>query len=136
MVFHRNEETRTGALGKLVLVLGASGGPKIISAVLTVLTNYLFLGMPIYESVIRPRLHDQLIYHNAAATTVENSLLNQGPTINVPNITRASMMRRGHDLLDVNYQGTVQAIAIDTERHEGGLSAVCDVRKGGRPAGY
>jgi hypothetical protein len=42
--------------------------------------------------------------------------------------TRDALTSRGHELLDVTYEGTVQAISIDMETKE--LSAVCDVRKG------
>jgi gamma-glutamyltranspeptidase/glutathione hydrolase/gamma-glutamyltranspeptidase/glutathione hydrolase/leukotriene-C4 hydrolase len=55
MVFRRYKESGTGKLGSLMLVLGASGGPKIISAVLNVIANHLLLGMPLFEAVIRPR---------------------------------------------------------------------------------
>lgn len=79
-------------------------------------------------------IHDQLIYHGAAVTTVENSVLEQGPGINVSQVTRDALIKRGHSLLDVNYEGTVQAIAIDQE--DGKMTAICDVRKGGSPAGY
>jgi gamma-glutamyltranspeptidase len=161
-VFRRYKETGTGTLGNLMLVLGASGGPKIISAVFSIIVNYVLLGMPLFESIIRPRyvelsrelyfirhffyslhycrsshsirLHDQLIYHGAAVTTLEDTILLSGPGINVTQQTRVALTKRGHALLDVNYEGTVQAIAIDQEN--GDLSAACDVRKGGSPAGY
>jgi gamma-glutamyltranspeptidase len=44
------------------------------------------------------------------------------------------LTNRGHRLLDVEFLGTVQAVAIDLETNA--LTAVCDVRKGGSPAGY
>lgn len=55
MVFRRHIREGTATLGNLMLVLGASGGPKIISAVVSIITNYVLLGMPLYESVVRPR---------------------------------------------------------------------------------
>jgi gamma-glutamyltranspeptidase len=55
MVFRRYKESGTGKLGNLMLVLGASGGPKIISAVLNVIANHILMGMPLFEAVIRPR---------------------------------------------------------------------------------
>ena len=94
----------------------------------------MILGMPLFEAIVHPRFHDQLIYHGAAVTTMENTILKQGPGINVTARTRHALVKRGHDLLDVDYEGTVQAVAVDPETGE--LTAACDVRKGGTPAGY
>jgi gamma-glutamyltranspeptidase len=132
MVFRRSAEA--GKLGQLILVLGASGGPKIISAVVQIFANMVLLGLSLWDSIIHARFHDQLIYHGAALVTVENMILDQGPSINVTQRTRNALISRGHTLLDVDYEGTVQAIAIDLETNE--LTAACDVRKGGSPAGY
>jgi hypothetical protein len=80
-------------------------------------------------------LSDQLMYHNAAVTTTELSHLEQGPTISVSQRTRDALLARGHDdLLDIDYAGTVQAVAVDFETNT--LSAVSDIRKGGKPSGY
>ncbi|KAL3803067.1 hypothetical protein ACHAW5_009477 [Stephanodiscus triporus] len=121
-------------LGDLVLSLGASGGPKIISAVLQTMLNYAFVGMPLFESVSSPRIHDQLLYHGAAGTNVEQSTLPQGPAIELSSRTRSALKKRGHDLVDTNYLGAVQAVAVDLET--GSLTAVSDIRKQGMPAGY
>ena len=40
MIFAQHEETKTESLGDLFMVLGASGGPKIITAVLSAFINY------------------------------------------------------------------------------------------------
>jgi gamma-glutamyltranspeptidase len=121
-------------VGDLVLSLGASGGPKIISAVLQTMLNYVFVGMPLFESVSSPRIHDQLLYHGAAGTNVERSTLPQGPAIELSSRTRSALERRGHDLIETNYLGAVQAVAVDLET--GSLTAVSDIRKQGMPAGY
>jgi gamma-glutamyltranspeptidase len=138
MVFRRDEgyeSTHSSHWGRLFLALGGSGGPKIISAVLQVLLNYCFLGMPLYESMSRPRIHDQLIYHDAIVTESEKSILEQGPSIEVSQRTKDALLNRGHShLLDIDYAGTVQAIAVDLETNT--LSAVSDIRKGGSPDGY
>lgn len=134
MVFRRQEWASSNSLGDLMLVIGASGGPKIISAVFQVMANVILLGMPLFEALIKPRVHDQLIYHNAAVTTCEKSVLEQGPSITLSERTKAALSSRGHNLLNVSYEGTVQAIVIDLETRE--LTAACDVRKGGSPAGY
>lgn len=138
LVFRRaegDESTSSSHWGNLVLALGGSGGPKIISAVLQVILNYCFLGMSLYESVARPRLHDQLIYHDAIVTESEKSVLEQGPTIEVSQRTKDALLNRGHSqLVDIDYAGTVQAVAIDLETKT--LSAVSDIRKGGAPDGF
>lgn len=78
---------------------------------------------------------DQLLYHDAAITTTELSHLDQGPTIEVPQRTKDALLSRGRkSLLDIDYAGTVQAVAIDLETNS--LSAVSDIRKGGKPDGY
>merc|ERR1719491_1706422 len=67
--------------GRLVLSLGASGGPKIITAVLQTILNAALTGMPLYEAVTAPRVHDQLLYHGAAGTNIEEDALPQGPAL-------------------------------------------------------
>ena len=132
MVFQTNKDNEGGEkLGNLSLVVGASGGPKIISAVLQVFANHLLYGMSLFDAVVYPRFHDQLIYHGAAVCTTEKT--NLGPEITLSQRTRQALERRNHKLLDVTYEGTVQAISLDAETFE--MTAVCDIRKGGSPAG-
>jgi gamma-glutamyltranspeptidase len=132
MVFRNNNEG--ASLGDLILVIGASGGPRIISAVFQVLALSLMQGSSLFESVVHPRIHDQLLYHGSAVTTVEDSILADGTSLVVSQRTRDALLRRYHRLVDVDYMGTVQAIAVDPETSL--LTATCDVRKGGSPAGY
>ena len=136
MLLFRNglDVSSDSSLGTLVLVIGASGGPKIITAILQVFINYAILGMPLYESIAHPRIHDQLLYHTNAVTAIEKCPLQQGPTIAVSLRTKYALENRGHQLLDVDYTGTVQAVSVDLESMT--LTAVSDIRKGGSPAGY
>ncbi|KAL3934573.1 MAG: hypothetical protein SGBAC_009738 [Bacillariaceae sp.] len=121
-------------IGALKLVIGGSGGPKIISSVLQVFINYCLLGMPLFDAVSRPRIHEQLVYHNAAVTTTEKDPLEQGPLLQVSQRTKNALLSRGHKtLLDIDYAGTVQAVGIDLETDL--LTGVSDPRKGGMPAG-
>ena len=123
--------------GNLVLILGGSGGPKIISAVIQVFLNVCFLGMPLFDAMARPRVHDQLVYHDSVVTTTEKSTLKGAGseiTLEVPQRTKNALLKRSHRLLDIDYAGCVQAILVDPETNT--LSAVSDVRKGGIPAGY
>lgn len=137
MVFRKQEGryySETDGWGELVLTLGGSGGPKIIAAVLQVLLNVCIFGMPPFESMAAPRLHDQLVYHDALVTGTEKDVLQEGPTLEVSQRTKDALMKRGHSLIDIDYTGCVQAIAVDIDNKT--LSAVSDIRKGGSPAGY
>lgn len=120
--------------GKLLLVLGASGGPKIISAVLQIILNHIYLGMNIYNSIIHPRLHNQLLYHNSAGTGYDQSRLSQGPWIETSNRTLTALRKRNHTLFSLDYTGTCQAISINFETNL--LSAASDPRKNGQSSGY
>lgn len=132
LFFKKNEEE--SSLGDLFMAIGASGGPKIITSVVQVFINHALLGMPLFESMAHPRIHDQLLYHEAAVTCFETDVLDGGQIIQVSNRTRTALASRGHKLLSVDYAGTVQAVAVDLETKT--MSAVSDIRKGGTPAGY
>mmetsp|Transcript_49656 Transcript_49656/g.74000 ORF Transcript_49656/g.74000 Transcript_49656/m.74000 type:complete len:743 (-) Transcript_49656:1054-3282(-) len=138
MVFRKGDDAGVGGtasgLGSLVMVLGGSGGPKIINAVVQVFVNHLLLGKSLFDSMANPRVHDQLLYHNSGTSTVERSRLDNGYLLNVSNRTRQALERRKHRLLEIDYTGCVQAVSIDQET--GLLSAVSDIRKGGSPAAY
>lgn len=133
MVFKRKDDGDNG--NQLVLVLGGSGGPKIVASVLQVMFNFCMMGLPLFDSVALPRTQDQLLYHGVAATLVERMQLLDGPLLEVPNRTKEALLKRGHEsLISIDYTGTVQAVSVDLETNT--LSAVSDIRKGGSPAGY
>ena len=150
-------------MGDLILVIGASGGPKIITAVLQVLIRIIYMGQKVFDAVLHPRIHNQLIYHNGAITATEQAKIvtstnnlksddvgNDGGDdnknnatieydINVVQRTRDALSRRNHELIDIDFSGTVQAIHIDYETNDPErpmLSGVSDPRKDGTPAGY
>lgn len=135
MLFHPDGDSTR--LGRLFMVLGSSGGPKIITSVIQVILNHAFLGIPLYEAVTRPRIHDQLLYHMAAATGYDKSKLNLQPgkpIIEVRQRTLKALEKRGHHMFTLDYLGTTQAVAVDLETDK--LTAVSDVRKNGQSAGY
>lgn len=121
-------------LGKLMLSVGASGGPKIITSVLQVILNHLFLGMPLFDSIVHPRVHNQLLYHGTATSGFDRCPLPQGPLIEVSERTRDALERRGQTIIPMDYLGTCQAVSVDLETNE--LNAVSDLRKEGKSAGY
>ena len=141
MVLRNGGPSSRNKWGKLVMVWGGSGGPKIISSVVAVFLNVLFRGMSLFDAVTSPRVHDQLLYHNSIVTTVEKATLNKvgsdsgsGPTLEVPETIKRALLERHHNLLDIDYTGCVQAILVDHKTNT--LSAVSDLRKDGSPAGY
>ena len=158
MVFRHDANRRTNdGLGDLVLVIGASGGPKIITAVLQVLIRIIYMGQHVFDAVLHPRIHNQLIYHNGAITATEKAKIvtskkQTNPEqhdddssieydINVIQRTRDALVRRNHQLIDIDFSGTVQAISLDYEGSDNDqgrpiLSGVSDPRKDGAPAGY
>merc|ERR1712157_618318 len=119
--------------GRLFMVLGASGGPKIITATLQSFINHALLGMPLFQAVSAPRLHNQLLYQGQPITVYDHTSVN-GVTIELNNLTKQALRKRGQILSPIGYLGTVQAIAIDLENDT--LTAVSDIRKMGSPAGY
>ena len=125
--------------GDLVLVWGGSGGPKIISSVVQVFVNVLFRGMSLFDAVMSPRVHDQLLYHESAVTTTEKTTLEgigdiPGPTLEVSENIQDGLSQRHHKLLEIDYTGCVQAILVDQQTNS--LSAVSDLQKDGSPYGY
>lgn len=134
MIFDAEDNGSNGDLGNLRMVLGASGGPKIISTVLQVILNHVYLGMPIFSAISHPRVHNQLLYHGSAATGYDKCPLIQGPLIETSNRTRDALLRRNQTIISLDYMGTCQAISIDLDTNL--LSAASDLRKNGKSAGY
>ena len=103
-----------------ILAIGASGGPRIISATLQVMLNVIEFDMELAQAVARPRFHHQwqpdVVYRNGYAA--------DDPVI-------AGLRRRGHVISDERRGAVVQALRVDGDR----LTGASDPRKGGRPAG-
>jgi gamma-glutamyltranspeptidase len=132
--FSKEDKDNSTKLGRLMMALGGSGGPKIITAVFQVFFNYAVLGMPLFESVSHPRVHNQLLYHSQDVSGLEDSAALKGQKIEVSTRTKEALTQRGQKLLPIDYTGTVQAAIVDFETDL--LTAVSDIRKGGSPAGY
>jgi gamma-glutamyltranspeptidase / glutathione hydrolase len=70
--------------GRVVLVLGSPGGPRIITAVLETIMNIVDYGMPPQQAVDAPRLHHQWrpeeVYfeHSGLASEVVDQLTGMG----------------------------------------------------------
>lgn len=106
--------------GKAVFALGASGGPKIISATLQVLINLTRYEMPPHEAVPATRLHHQWL---------PNTLLLE-PTLFDKSAT--ALEKLGHVVTARGESAVVQAVSRSPE----GIRASSDPRKHGKAAGF
>ncbi len=106
--------------GRATHSLGASGGPRIISATLQVLLHMVRFGQSPAEAVRQPRLHhqwmpDQVLVEEPLDTTLGDLLQQFGHTV----VRRSPL-------------GVCQAVSRDAT----GLRGAGDPRKGGTAAGY
>jgi gamma-glutamyltranspeptidase/glutathione hydrolase len=106
--------------GQPVLLLGASGGPRIITSVLNVMIDVLDYDMPLDEAIEAVRIHHQWMPNEV--------YFDRRPSWKLS----GELSRRGHDLSPKRKTGIVQAIQI----RDGELIGVSDPRKGGKPAGW
>ena len=113
-------------------VVGASGGPRIISGVFQVLANALLLGKGAADAVGAPRMHHQFLPNVAFAEDWE--LEHYGGSERVPLSVLEGLRARGHEVQTWAIHATTQLIEQDLDTGE--LHAVSDRRKGGVPAGY
>ena len=102
------------------LLLGASGGPRIISSVLNVLLGVLDSGRSLEEAIRHPRPHHQW--------RPDRVFFDADP----PEDLARALRGRGHLLADGPRTGVVQAV-MHTDQ---GWVGASDPRKGGKPAGY
>lgn len=106
--------------GKLYLVAGSPGGPRIISTVLQVLLNVFDFGMEIQDAVDWPRFHHQWL--------PDRLVIERG----ISPDTAALLERRGHRIERTRSMGEVAAILVS----EGRLEGAADSRVEGKAAGY
>jgi len=102
------------------LVVGASGGPFIITATLQVIIDIVDLGMDPSAAVAAPRMHHQW--------QPKALMVDQGTPADVV----SGLEARGHEVRRVEGFSAVQVVMQDGQGGEVGAS---DPRKGGWPAG-
>jgi gamma-glutamyltranspeptidase/glutathione hydrolase len=100
------------------MVVGAAGGPRIISATLQVILNVIDFHMPVKEAVIAPRIHHQWM---------PDSLIVEA---DIAPETRRALERRGHFVRERGVVGVAQAIVAD----KGHVRGEADPRKPARAA--
>jgi gamma-glutamyltranspeptidase/glutathione hydrolase len=93
------------------LIVGAAGGPRIISATLQTILNVLDFQMPVREAVEAPRIHHQWIPDEL---NVEDKL---------PPETKKSLERRGHAVRERITLGVVQAVLAKRSKVTGAVDS-------------
>jgi len=107
--------------GKPILITGAPGGSRIISAVLQVIVNATDFGMPIADAVSAPRVHHQWMPDEVLAE----------PTL--PAATVAALKALGHNVRTGPISGSAHSIAVTAD----GIVGAADARSRGAAAkGY
>ena len=127
----RPDVMQHGAL-RLRAVLGASGGPRIITATSQVLMRLLAYGANVTDAVRQPRIHHQLLPN--AVMAEDTAAPDSNLCVQVPTQVAAALRLRRHQVNRTTVGAVVQAVVVDFDT--GTLAAVSDVRKGGKPAGY
>ncbi len=109
--------------GKLFLVLGSPGGPRIISTVTNILTGVVDFGLNIQQAVNAPRFHHQWqpdqIYIEDDGVSPDTIKLLQA---------------RGHKIKQEPYWSDGECIEVDPQTGE--LLGAPDGRNGGKAVGY
>jgi gamma-glutamyltranspeptidase/glutathione hydrolase len=105
--------------GSQRIVVGASGGPFIISSTLQVIVNVIDFKMDVSEAVSVPRIH-----HQWAPNTLFVDTHTSPDTI-------AALETLGHQVKSMDFFSSVQIV------HSGpnGIEGASDPRKGGHPVG-
>ncbi len=113
---------KTAAGQRVLLVAGASGGPRIISSTLQVALNVFLFDMDAPRAVAAPRFHHQWR---------PDELQLEDPLMDSP--AEEHLRKLGHTTERKDLIGAVQLIRAAPA---GGYQAASDPRKGGKPAGW
>jgi gamma-glutamyltranspeptidase/glutathione hydrolase len=109
--------------GKLFLVLGSPGGPRIITTVANILMGVVDYGLDIQQAVNAPRFHHQW---------QPDQIFMEG--IGFSPDTIKLLESRGHKVRVQGYWSDGECIAVDQKT--GGLLGAPDGRNGGKAVGY
>lgn len=113
----------------LALVAGASGGPRIVSALAQFLVKFLAEGLDIFSALVEPRLHHQLLPNKIFAENWDS--------YHYDNTTLSFLGLRGHDIGNTDWGAVIQAISLEIDAETGKYvyHVASDPRKDGAPAG-
>lgn len=107
---------------KVVLTLGAPGGPTIISGVLQVLYRNIYRAKDLDLSIQTPRVHHQFL-PNVLYIDAER----------FQDATKVGLIKKGHKLEERNFIGRINAVSL---KDSGTLEAAFDSRGEGSVGGY
>jgi gamma-glutamyltranspeptidase/glutathione hydrolase len=108
--------------GKLFLVLGSPGGPRIITTVANILMGVVDYGMDLQEAVNAPRFHHQWL--------PDEVYVERGS----PTDTATLLQEMGHHVTTEDYWSDAECVAIDLKTGE--RLGASDVRNNGKAVGY
>ena len=106
--------------GQVKVVVGAAGGPTIISATAEVLLNVVDWKLDAQAAVAAARIHDQWF---------PDLLMVEG---DIPRDVTAGLQQRGHKIKEMPHIGTVNVLV----RTDKGIEAGAEPRSPSTPAGY
>ncbi len=107
--------------GRAVASLGASGGPRIITATMQVFLNIFRKGQSASQAVTSPRIHHQWVPDKVILSQEFSEHVAEG------------LQAKGHVIDRSSHYSAAQAVFCSPN---GELSAGSDPKKGGVPAGY
>ena len=108
--------------GKLFLVLGSPGGPRIITTVANILMGVVDYGMNLQEAVNASRFHHQWL--------PDEVYVERGTAPD----TVTMLQQMGHRVVNEDYWSDAECIAIDSKTGE--RLGASDVRNDGKAVGY
>jgi len=109
--------------GKLMMVLGSPGGPRIITTVANILMGVIDYGLDIQQAVNAPRFHHQW---EPDEIDIEK--------VGISADTIKLLQARGHKIHEEGYWSDGECIAVDPK--SGDLLGAADGRNGGKAVGY
>ena len=122
--------------GKVLIVGGASGGPRIITSTAQVILNYVTKGLDLISAVFSPRYHSQLLPDVAYIENRTITWSDPGPMrFEASQDSRSALQRRGHEIsaLSSTDFGCSQFLAVDIDSKQ--VAGGADPRKNGRALG-
>ncbi len=110
--------------GKIVMALGAAGGPRIISSVIQTIYRVLVTGLDIDRAVQFPRVHHQFLPNKLYLDEFKFS----------PEVV-TGLQQRGHETVEQRpgYLGRIKAVRLNDRNY---LEAAYDNRSEGAVGGY
>ena len=108
--------------GKLFLVLGSPGGPRIITTVANILMGVVDYGMNLQEAVNASRFHHQWL--------PDEAYVERGTSPDAA----ALLQQMGHHVVSEDYWSDAECVAIDWKTGE--RLGASDVRNNGKAVGY